>query len=61
MDAGYKSDRKFPGHTTAELKASVVHYKVSNPALAAAMEHEVARREAGLSKPFIVPQIGGRS
>lgn len=23
MDAGYKSDRKFPGHTTAELKASV--------------------------------------
>lgn len=57
MDAAHKSERKFPGHTTAELKASMVHYKVTNPALAAAMELEIARREAGLSNSFAVPQI----
>ena len=57
MDAGHKSDRKFPGHTTAELKASVALYKVHNPELAASMEHEITRRETGASKVFVTPQV----
>ena len=57
MDGGLKSERKFPGHTTAELKESVKLYKVHNPALALGMELEIERREAGLSKAFVTPQI----
>lgn len=68
MDTG-RQNRKYPGLTTEELKIGVVDYQMGlNPnakymteeqiaAKIADMTEEVRKREAGLSKPFIVPQI----
>lgn len=56
MDAAYKSERKFPAYTTAQLEASLAG-KVESRALAAAIEAEIARRLSGQSKAFVVPQI----
>jgi len=59
MDAGHKSNRLYPGYTTQELKAFVA--VEADATIKAKMEGEIAAREAGLSKPLIVPQIkGGR-
>jgi hypothetical protein len=64
MDTG-RANRKFPGHTTAELKIAVMDYQLGiHPAGKAreghveAMIEEVRRREAGLSIAFKVPQVG---
>jgi hypothetical protein len=56
MDAA-KSTRLFPGFTTKELKANVS--SVEDAAVRAKMEGEIARREAGTSVHFTVPQIKG--
>jgi hypothetical protein len=56
MDAG-KSKRTFPGFTLAQLKVLVV--TTDDPILRGKMEVEIAAREAGSSKPLVVPQIEG--
>jgi hypothetical protein len=59
MDAG-RTTRLFPGYTTKELKSNVVN--VTDDATRAKMEGEIARREAGASVTYVVPQIeGGRA
>jgi hypothetical protein len=57
MDAAHKSNRRFPGHTDAELEAAVA--RQTDPVRREAMETELANRRAGISKPFATPQIGG--
>lgn len=57
MDAAYRSARRFPGHTDAELEAGIA--RVSDPEKREAMVNELAARRAGLSKPFATPQIAG--
>ena len=58
MDAGHKSNRRFPSYTTAELEAILSSAKVVvTPQYRRQIEAEVAARKAGKSKPFSVPQI----
>ena len=54
MDASRKSNRKYPSHTLAELEAFVAEGR-GNPV----MMQEIADRKAGISKPFVTPQIEG--
>lgn len=54
MDAGHKSTRKYPGHTLAELEAFVANGRGNE-----VMAKEIADRKAGISKPFVTPQIDG--
>ena len=59
MDAQTSGTRKFPAYTTAQLRTSieegVTEYR--NAGQLAAITEEVARRDAGLSVAFKVPQI----
>lgn len=62
MDAATSTPRKFPGFTTAELKRTVARFYagenlLSTPETIAAIELEISRRDAGLSVPFVVPQV----
>ena len=57
MDASYRSNRRFPGHTDAELEAGIA--RATDPAKRDAMMTELAARRDGLSKPFATPQIVG--
>lgn len=57
MDAAYRSSRRFPGHTDAELEAGIA--RTTDPAKREAMVNELAARQVGLSKPFATPQIVG--
>lgn len=57
MDASYRSTRRFPGHTDAELEAGIA--RTTDPAKREAMMTELAARRAGSSKPFATPQIAG--
>lgn len=52
MDAGHKSNRKYPAYTTAELEAAVAAGN-GNPVMVA----EIAARKAGTSNVLVVPQI----
>lgn len=54
MDAAHKSTRKYPSYTLAELEKAVAEGRGT-----AAMEQEIADRKAGLSVPFVTPQIKG--
>lgn len=59
MDAAYRSSRRFPGHTDAELEAAIG--RVIDQDKRAAMVTELAARQTGTSKPFSTPQlIGGK-
>jgi hypothetical protein len=59
MDAA-KSNRLYPSYTTAQLKTFVI--VESDPVIAARMQGEIDRREAGLSNILVTPQIkGGRA
>ena len=53
MDAAYKSNRKFPAYTLAQLKALVAGGN-SNPLIV----EEIAKREANESVALVVPQFG---
>lgn len=57
MDAAYRSTRRFPGHTDAELEAGIA--RATDPAKREAMMAELAARRGGLSKPFATPQVAG--
>lgn len=57
MDAAHKSNRRFPGHTDAELEASIG--RATDPIKREAMETELAARKAGTSRHFATPQIQG--
>lgn len=64
MDASPRSTRKFPGATTAALKIAVMDYQMGihpcgepAPGHVEAMVTEVLRREAGLSKHAVTPQV----
>lgn len=57
MDAAYRSTRRFPGHTDAELEAGIA--RATDPAKRAAMVNELAARRSGASKPFATPQVAG--
>lgn len=54
MDAGHKSQRKYPAYTLAELETIVAEGRGND-----VMVKEIADRKAGISKPFVVPQIEG--
>ena len=60
MDAGNsgRSGRKgmYPAYTTQELR-KFLGETWGSPADRAAIREEIAAREAGLSKPFVTPQI----
>lgn len=57
MDATYRSSRRFPGHTDAELEAGIV--RTTDPEKREAMATELAARRAGSSKSFATPQVHG--
>lgn len=66
MDAAsaFPSNRKFPAYSIEDLKVAVIDYQLGiHPCGAAPVGHveamieEIARREAGLSVHFAVPQI----
>lgn len=57
MDAGHKSNRKYPAYTTADLKRFVAEGR-GDKAVLDAMQEEIIARDAGISKPFVTPQIG---
>lgn len=57
MDAGYRSNRRWPGHTDAELEAALA--RATDAARREAMTTELANRKAGISKPFATPQVSG--
>lgn len=54
MDAAYKSNRKYPSYTLAELEAFVAEGRGND-----VMVKEIADRKAGISTTFVVPQIEG--
>ena len=57
MDAGHRSNRKFPSYTLAELEEVLITFTpCPQPELRRQIEAEIAARKAGLSKPFITPQ-----
>lgn len=56
MDSGRQS-RRWPGHTDKELAEAIL--RQTNPERRAAMEAELSARRAGLSKPFVTPQVAG--
>jgi hypothetical protein len=66
MDAGpaFKTTRKFPSYSVAQLKDAIAKYEAgTHPCGEApaghvdAMKAEIAAREAGTSTVFVVPQI----
>lgn len=60
MDSAGTRGRKYPAYTTEELKKALAEGNPWLPLTAdqiAAMTEEVARREAGLSAHYKVPQI----
>ena len=57
MDAAYRSARRFPGHTDAELEAAIT--RTTDQTKREAMISELAARRSGISKPFATPQIAG--
>lgn len=58
MDAAYRNPtRRFPGHTNAELEASLT--RTTDSAKYEAIKAEIAARKAGTSKAFAVPQVVG--
>jgi len=54
MDAGHKSNRKYPAFSLADLKRFVAEGRGND-----AMLEEIMAREAGISHPFVTPQILG--
>ena len=56
MDGAIKTNRAFPAYTTAQLKDCLKSREVM-PLLRAKIAQEIAAREAGISKPFVTPQI----
>lgn len=52
MDAANNSGRKYPSYTTKELKQFVAEGR-GNPVI----EKEIADRESGLSRLYVVPQV----
>jgi hypothetical protein len=54
MDAGHKSQRKYPAYTLAQLEAFVAEGRGND-----VMVKEIADRKAGASKTLVVPQIEG--
>ena len=58
MDASHKSERKFPAYTTDQLRHAYSRASMEGDgARCEILMNEIGRREAGLSKPFVVPQI----
>ena len=58
MDTAHKSDCKFPAYTTAELRAAyAIASRQGEGERCETLMNEIARREAGVSKPFTTPQI----
>lgn len=54
MDAGHKSQRKYPAYTLAQLEAFVAEGRGNE-----VMVKEIADRKAGASNALVVPQIEG--
>jgi hypothetical protein len=54
MDAGHKSQRKYPSYTLEQLEAIAAEGR-GNPV----MVKEIADRKAGASNVLVVPQIEG--
>jgi hypothetical protein len=54
MDAARKSNRKYPAFTTEDLKRFVAEGRGTDE-----MVQEIMARDAGISRPFVTPQIGG--
>lgn len=57
MDAAYKSNRKYPSYTLAQLETFVAEGRGND-----VMVQEISDRKAGTSAVLVVPQIeGGKS
>ena len=61
MDSAHKSNRKYSAFTTAELRKFVSEGpgEFRDQATLDKMQQEIMARDAGISVPFVVPQIGG--
>lgn len=62
MDGAYRSTRKFPAYTTAQLEAAVADIIANQTGsnacmMVVAMGDEIDRRKSGESVAFAVPQI----
>ena len=58
MDAAHKSERKFSAYTTDQLRHAYSRASMEGDGeRCEALMNEIARRESGLSKPFVVPQV----